>query len=147
MTYSSRIISLTCASLAAATLVVTACGTTTPASGPASSSAAATTSAGPTTSPAASGPTPSTTAQTVRVSYAEGKVTGDTGRVHVARGRTVALVVTSAVADEVHLHGYDKKVDVPANGTATLTFTATIPGVFEVELENLGKTLVTLEVS
>jgi hypothetical protein len=146
MTHSRRIVSLTCASLAAATLVVTACGTTTPA-GPASSSPAATTSAGATTSPAASGPTPSTTAQTVRVSYAEGMVTGDTGRVHVAQGNTVALVVTSAVADEVHLHGYDKKVDVPANGTATLTFTATIPGVFEVELEKLGQTLVTLEVS
>lgn len=37
---------------------------------------------------------------------------------------------TSAVADEVHLHGHDEKVDVPANGTATLTFTATIPGIF-----------------
>jgi hypothetical protein len=79
--------------------------------------------------------------------YADGKVTGDTGRVHVKLGSTVALVVTSAVADKVHLHGYDKKNDVPANGTATLTFTATIPGVFEVELEKLSKTLVMLEVS
>lgn len=144
MTHSRRIASLTCASLATATLVVTACGTTTPAA-PASSTTAPTTS--PITSTSAAGsPTPSTTAQTVRVRYAEGKVTGDTGRVHVALGSTVALVVTSAVADEVHLHGYDKKVDVPASGTATLTFTATIPGVFEVELERLSKTLVTLEV-
>jgi hypothetical protein len=36
---------------------------------------------------------------------------------------------------------------VPANGTAMLTFTATSPGGFEVELEKLSKTLVTLEVS
>lgn len=147
MTYARRIVALTCAGLATATLWITACGTTTPAV-PASSSAAPTSSTGAATStPAASGPTPTTATQTVRISYANGTVTGDTGRVHVALGSTVALVVTSTVADEVHLHGYDKKVDVPANGTATLTFTATIPGVFEVELEKLSKTLVMLEVS
>jgi len=104
----------------------------------------------PTSSPGAAA-TPTTATQTVRVSYANGAVTGHTGRVYIALGSTVALVVTSAVADEVHLHGYDKKVDVPVNGTATLTFTATVPGVFEVELENelekLSKTLVMLEVS
>lgn len=146
MTYTRRIASLTCAGLATATLWITACGTTTP-TNPASSSAAPTTSTGTAASTsAASGPTPTTT-QTIRISYANGTVTGKTGRVHVALGSTVALVVTSTVADEVHLHGYDKKVDVPANGTATLTFTATIPGVFEVELEKLSKTLVMLEVS
>jgi hypothetical protein len=145
MKYSRRIASMTCVGLAAATLCITACGTTTPAV-PASSTTAPTSSAG-TASSAANGPTPTTTTQTIRVSYADGKVAGDTGRVHVKLGSTVALVVTSAVADEVHLHGYDKKIDVPANGTATLTFTATIPGVFEVELEKLSKTLVMLEVS
>jgi plastocyanin len=141
MTYARRIAFLTCASLATATLGITACGTTTPTT-PASSTAAPTSIA----TSAPSGPTPTPT-QTIRISYADGTVTGDTGRVHVALGSTVALVVTSSVADEVHLHGYDKKVDVPANGTATLTFTATIPGVFEVELEKLSKTLVMLEVS
>ena len=51
-------------------------------------------------------------------------------------------MVTSSVADEVHLHGYDK-VDVRANGTATLTFTATIPASWK----NSAKALVILEVS
>jgi hypothetical protein len=143
MTYARRIAFLTCASLAIATLGITACGTTTP-TAPASSTAAPTSTATATSAP--NGPTPTPT-QTIRIGYADGTVTGDTGRVHVALGSTVALVVTSSVADEVHLHGYDKKVDVPANGTATLTFTATIPGVFEVELEKLSKTLVMLEVS
>ena len=121
---------------------ITACGTT-PAA-PASSTAAPTSAGTPPSTP--SGPNPTAT-QTLRISYTDGTVTGDTGRVHVALGSTVALVVTSSVADEVHLHGYDKKVDVPAHGTATLTFTATIPGIFEVELEKLSKTLVMLEVS
>src|SRR5436309_11004053 len=121
MTYARRIVALTCACLATATLGITACGTTTP-TAPASSSVAPTNSTGTATSTSApSGPTPTTTTRIIRISYAGGTVTGDTGRVHVALGSTVALVVTSTVADEVHLHGYDKKVDVPANGTATLT--------------------------
>lgn len=146
MTYARRITALTCAGLATAILWITACGTTTPAT-PASTVAPTSSAGAATSTSAASGPTPTTATQTIRISYANGAVTGDTGRVHVVLGSTVALVVTSTVADEVHLHGYDKKVDVPANGTATLTFTATIPGVFEVELEKLSKTLVMLEVS
>ena len=69
-------------------------------------------------------------------------VTPSPGRTKVAKGSTVQLVVTSDVADEVHLHGYDKMVDVAEGGTVTLTFKATIPGVFEVELED-SKTLIT----
>ena len=45
------------------------------------------------------------------------------------------LVVKSDVADEVHLHGYDISRDVPAGGTVRISFTATLPGRFEVELE------------
>ncbi len=56
------------------------------------------------------------------------------------------LVVTSDVADEVHLHGYDKSVDVTAGGTATLTVLAKIPGVFEVELESRKLVLTQLQV-
>ena len=48
------------------------------------------------------------------------------------------LVVTSDVADEVHLHGYDISRDVAAGGTARIAFRATIPGRFEVELEDRG---------
>jgi hypothetical protein len=84
--------------------------------------------------------------RTIRITYAHGKVSGVSGRVSIRRGSTVALVVTSDVADEVHLHGYDKHVDVPKGGTATLLFKATIPGVFEAELEALKKRLVQLQV-
>jgi hypothetical protein len=50
----------------------------------------------------------------------------------------VVLVVTSDVADEIHLHGYDKSRDVAAGGTIRLPFRATIPGRFEAELESRG---------
>ena len=107
------------------------------------------TSAAPTASPAApsSGPVAAQPAvQTVRLSYAGGQVRGDTGRVAVPLGATVDLVVTGDIAEQVHLHGYDRYLEVPAGGTATLRFTADIPGVFEVELHN-GLLLTQLEVS
>ena len=85
--------------------------------------------------------------QRIEVEVAGGQVTGDTGRVPVAVGTKVTLVITSDVADEVHVHGYDLTADLaPGAGTA-LTFDATIPGVFEVELHESGTALLALQVS
>lgn len=84
--------------------------------------------------------------QRVEVRYAQGAVQGGVQRVMVARGRPVALVVTSDVADEIHLHGFDRSVDVPADGTGTLEFVADQSGVFEAELESRGEQLVQIEV-
>ena len=64
-----------------------------------------------------------------------------------AKGDRVVLVVKSDVADEIHLHGYDKSTDVTAGGTARLPFTATIPGRFEVELESRGVQIADLTVN
>jgi plastocyanin len=120
-------------------LALTACGSSSPPSGTASTASAAPTSgATATASPAVD--------QTIAITYAGGKVSGVPGRVDVKLGSTVALVVTSDVADEVHFHGYDKHAEVSAGGTATITFTASIPGVFEVELEKLGRRLVQLQI-
>ena len=84
--------------------------------------------------------------QTIRITYAGGTVSGPGSLVKVKLGSKVALVVTSDVADEVHFHGYDKSADVTKGGTATLVFTADKPGRFEVELEKLGRRLVTLQI-
>jgi hypothetical protein len=65
----------------------------------------------------------------------------------VSEGDKVVLVVKSDVADEIHLHGYDKSTDVTAGGTARLPFTATIPGRFEVELESRGVQIADLTVN
>ncbi len=56
------------------------------------------------------------------------------------------LIVCSDVSDQVHVHGYDRGVEVPANGTATVEFVADRAGVFEVELERRGVQLAQLEV-
>jgi hypothetical protein len=58
----------------------------------------------------------------------------------------VAIVVGSDVADEVHLHGYDKMIDVAPGKPARLAFVASIPGRFEVELEDRGLQVADIEV-
>ena len=58
----------------------------------------------------------------------------------------VTIRVTSDVAEEVHVHGYDKRAAVTAGSSVDITFVANIPGVFEVELERSHKLLFTLEV-
>jgi hypothetical protein len=83
----------------------------------------------------------------VNLTVSGGKVTGDTPRAKVKKGQRVAIVVKSDVADEIHLHGYDKHVDVGAGGSATLVFVASIPGVFTVELESRSRELTKIEVS
>lgn len=89
---------------------------------------------------------PSAEGTVLGVSVAGGEVTGG-GRHAVPHGDTVTIRVTSDVADHVHLHGYDVLVDVGAGESAELTFEATIPGVFEVELEDAGLLLLELEIS
>lgn len=51
-------------------------------------------------------------------------------------GEPISFRVTSDVADEVHFHGYDVGKEVEAGGTVSFAVPATIPGIFEVELED-----------
>jgi hypothetical protein len=73
---------------------------------------------------------------TITIEVKGGKPVGGITRADVKKDDHVVLVVHSDVADEIHLHGYDKHVDVAAGGTARLPFVANIAGVFEAELEN-----------
>jgi hypothetical protein len=74
----------------------------------------------------------------VKVVVVNGTPQGGIVRQTVDKNDRVVLVVTSDVADEIHLHGYDKAKDVAAGGTIRLPFEATIPGRFEAELESRG---------
>jgi hypothetical protein len=62
-------------------------------------------------------------------------------------GDTVRLRFRSDVAEEVHIHGYDRYVQVPANGTARTRFKANAEGIFEIESHGSGELLAKLEVS
>lgn len=123
-----------------------------------SSTAVATTKAG-TTVPSTTVPEtttttsePSATSTTggggtlIEVTVSDGEVEGG-GRVPVELGSTVRLGVIADLTDEVHVHGYDLTAPVTPAQPADLEFTADIPGVFEVELEESGVKLADLEVA
>ncbi|HEY7381242.1 MAG TPA: hypothetical protein VH572_08540 [Gaiella sp.] len=84
---------------------------------------------------------------TVAIVVEGGRPRGGIARPEVAVGERVRVRVRSDVADEVHVHGYDLSKDVPAGGTATIAFTADVPGRFEIELEGSGVQLAELSVT
>ncbi len=105
----------------------------------------------PTTTDAETTPPPTTTeveqpAAVVRVRVLGGAPQGGIVRETVQQGDRVVLVVESDVADHVHLHGYDIMRDVAGGGTARIRFRATVPGRFEVELEERGAQIADLTV-
>ncbi|GAA1840351.1 hypothetical protein GCM10009836_19610 [Pseudonocardia ailaonensis] len=134
--------------LALTALTLAGCGSGTPPEGSTTAVANDQVGSGASARPA---PLPSTPAapavRTIAVSFARGKVSGETGRVPVARGETVELVVTSDVAEEAHLHGYDRAAQIPAGGTATIRLVADVPGVFAFELHHSGAELLSLRVA
>lgn len=85
--------------------------------------------------------------QTIMVSAVGGAPEGGVQRVQVDIGSVVALMVTSDVAEEVHVHGYDILRAVSDGHPAHFAFNAEIPGVFEVEFEGSGRLLLQLQVS
>ena len=86
-------------------------------------------------------------AQTIIVEVVDGDPVGGVARVQVALGSVVALMVTSDVAEDVHVHGYDILRSVSDGHPAHFALTAAIPGVFEVEFESSGRLLMQLEIS
>jgi FtsP/CotA-like multicopper oxidase with cupredoxin domain len=61
-------------------------------------------------------------------------------------GETVRLRFSSNAASEIHIHGYDKYVNVPAGGSARTRFKADAEGIFEIEDHGTGELLANLEV-
>lgn len=62
------------------------------------------------------------------------------------KGDQIHFEVKSAIADEVHLHGYDVMKDVEAGGTVTFDVPAEIEGVFEAEMEDQKQQILKLTV-
>lgn len=137
--------------LALAASLVAGCGDggSTVASPPTTGTVPAPTSAAPTASASATPvATPSSDVdQDITLTYATGKVTGDTGRVPVRLGSKVRIVVTSDVAEELHLHVYDVKKALTPGQPTEILFTADVPGQIELELEQSRTTLVRLVIS
>lgn len=140
---------LAAAAVAIAAAALTACGSDDPAA-----QESTTVVAPPTTTATAATTTTVTTAapttpanQVISVTVAGGKVTPPAGVVDVKLGSTVVLEVTVDAADELHVHGYDRTLALPAGQPGRLELAATIPGQFEVELHEGHLLLFTLRVS
>ena len=91
--------------------------------------------------PAPAGPT------TIRVTVVGGIPDGGVVRESTDKGDRVVVHVTSDVSDEVHVHGYDLMSDVAPGAPARIAFRATIPGRFEIELEDRGVQIAELTVN
>lgn len=93
------------------------------------------------TTPPPAGPTE------IRIVVVNGAPKGGIVREQVDKGERVVVIVRSDVTDHVHLHGYDVMRDVAPGKPARLPFKATIPGRFEVELEDRGMPIADITVS
>ena len=82
----------------------------------------------------------------VRITYRDGKLSGDTGTVPIEKGADVQLMVRADVEDEVHLHGYDLSAEVAPGHQARINFKADDAGKFIAELESLELHIVTLRI-
>ncbi len=71
---------------------------------------------------------------------------GSVRRLTVERGETVSFRVRHASEEEVHVHGYDISRALPAGRTITVRFPAELEGIFEIELEQSGTQIASLEV-
>jgi uncharacterized cupredoxin-like copper-binding protein len=106
-------------------------------------------------SPSATLPTtpsgPITTADQAAVvivaTVANGKITPNTQTVKAEQGQRVMVTVTSDEADELHVHGYDKEVELQPGKPGSVTFTADTKGTFEIETHESGKLVAKLIVT
>jgi len=71
-----------------------------------------------------------------------GKVT----KLRFTEGETVRFRVRHDSADHVHIHGYDIMKDLEPGKTVTVSFKATITGIFEIELEDSAEQIGELRV-
>jgi hypothetical protein len=76
-----------------------------------------------------------------------GKPVGGIEKMEYKKGERVRFVVRSDVADEIHVHGYDRLGDVQAGGSVRFDFPAKIEGLFVVELEQGGEQIAELRVN
>lgn len=90
---------------------------------------------------------PAEASERIDVAIVDGAVVGGAERHRVPTGSVVLIEVALEAADEVHLHGYDHLVSGEAGDIVQIAFVASIPGVWEVELEGAGLRVAEIEVS
>lgn len=67
-----------------------------------------------------------------------GEVVGGVQRFEISQGDLIEITVSTDTAESIHVHGYDLITAIGAGQKRVVAFTATIRGVFEIELEQSG---------
>ncbi len=67
------------------------------------------------------------------------RIAGGVETLRVTEGSTVDLLWRSDEAVQLHLHGYEIVVDVPADGRARMAFTAAVTGRFPISHHGFGE--------
>jgi hypothetical protein len=93
--------------------------------------------------------TPASTADvTVDISIAGGKISaGGQAVVKAKSGQTVRINAVSDVPESLHVHGYDKTLDLKPGKPGSVEFKTSTKGIFEVETHESGKLVFKLQVS
>ncbi|MEV6413036.1 cupredoxin domain-containing protein [Kribbella sp. NPDC051718] len=144
-------------------LVLAGCGDdSSSGSSPTSPSTAPTTAptSAPTGTPSGPGSTPNTKSPsntadpsgetadvTINVIVANGKVNPSGAGVKVKAGQTVLITAVSDADEELHIHGYDKELELAPGKPNSVKFEANMKGTFEIETHKSGKLVAKLVVS
>jgi hypothetical protein len=102
--------------------------------------AAAVIAVGALVAPAAPPPT------AVAITVVKGRPVGGIKRTTVKKGTVVRYVVRTDRGEGLHLHGYDIEKPIRAGKPTVVTFTAKLPGRFELELHGPDAVLARLTV-
>jgi hypothetical protein len=122
--------------------------TTAPASTPTDTSSSTPGSTPNTKSPSnTADPSGETADVIINVIVANGKVNPSGASVKVKAGQSVLVTAVSDADEELHIHGYDKELELSAGKPASVKFTANMKGTFEVETHKSGKLVAKLVVS
>jgi len=76
----------------------------------------------------------------------DGQPVGGVKKLRYRKGDTIRFRVKADIDDEIHFHGYDLSKPVGPGRVVAMSVPATIDGIFEVELENLGVAFAEVEV-
>ena len=136
------------AAIALVTIVIFAAG-----SGPEETAEDAGTQAAQTATPSAteeagseSTPTPTPTPTATPKPEPPLLTTGKVAKLRFTEGETVRFRARSKGVEEIHVHGYDRYVDLPAGETVNVAFEADITGIFEIELHGSAEEIAQLRV-
>lgn len=75
-----------------------------------------------------------------------GKPEGGVRTLTYNKDERVTFTVTSDVADEIHVHGFNLAKEVGKGARVTFSFRASDQGAYEIELEGRGEQIAELEV-